>query len=367
MSQVPFSAMSAELSRLEGITLVVPMRNEEESIEALLSSIACQTYPPDEIVLVDGGSTDRTVAVTYERTRHDSRFRIVEAGPATPGRGRNIGIAAAKNDWIALTDAGIRLEPTWLERLVAVRNAEPRLDVVYGNYEPGVRTWLEGCAALAYVPPKEPKPGGLWRGPFLASSLLRKTVWESVGGIPDLRAAEDLIFMERIQQRGFKIGYAPQAIVWWQIQPTLTRTFRRFALYSKHNVWAGRQRYWHYGVLRQYLAMLPFLLMAVVQHVAWLLVPFGWMIARVTRSIWKRRESNHVGWVFNPLRLTGVAIVLACIDLATFLGWAKALWTKPPAPPSEDSMHAGNHCLHHAPLPDIAGTSSVDVKETLPT
>jgi cellulose synthase/poly-beta-1,6-N-acetylglucosamine synthase-like glycosyltransferase len=51
-----------------------------------------------------------------------------------------VGIAAASYDWIALTDAGIRLEPSWLEHLVAAVDCDPSVAVVFGNYEP--ITWV---------------------------------------------------------------------------------------------------------------------------------------------------------------------------------------------------------------------------------
>src|SRR5205085_169799 len=108
-----------------------------------------------EIILVDGGSSDRTVLLAQEVASRDDRIRVIEAGPATPGRGRNVGIAAASHDWLALTDAGIRLEPSWLDNLTRVALVDTSLDVVYGNYEPSNDTFFTQCAALAHVAPKQ--------------------------------------------------------------------------------------------------------------------------------------------------------------------------------------------------------------------
>ncbi|MGD0043085.1 MAG: glycosyltransferase, partial [Isosphaeraceae bacterium] len=152
---------------LPGISLVVPVRNEEMSIDELIASISRQTRHPDEVVLVDGGSTDQTVALAEGLTAQDSRYRVVRAGDATPGRGRNVGFAEARHDWVALTDAGIRLDPAWLERLAGVAERDPSVRVVYGNYEPLQETLFERCAALAYVAAKQHRPGGLMRGPSI--------------------------------------------------------------------------------------------------------------------------------------------------------------------------------------------------------
>jgi len=258
-------------------------------------------------------------------TAGDTKFRVLEAGEATPGRGRNVGIAAARYAWIALTDAGVRLEPAWLENLVKVLRHDPSVLVVYGNYEPIFDSFFARCAALAYVIPKQHRPAGWMRGPFIASSLLHREVWDVIGGFPDLRAAEDLIFMERIQEHGCKVSWAPTATVWWQLQPTLNATFRKFVLYSRRNVLAGRQRYWHYGVARQYLASLPFVALALLYNLWWLGVPLLGALARVVKSIWDRREAQGWLWLCNPMQFVGVGVILATIDLATFVGWGQAL------------------------------------------
>jgi len=315
------------------ISLVIPVRNEEESLARLLDSIRRQTRPPDEVLLVDGGSTDRTVELARELAAGDPRFRVVEAGEATPGRGRNVGAAAARHPWIAFTDAGIALEPDWLERLAERVAGDPPADVVYGNFEPVTRTFFERCAAIAYVAPKEPREGGgEARGPFIASSLMRREVWRRAGGFPDLRAAEDLIFMENIERLGVVTRWAPRATAWWQLQPGFARTYRRFALYSKHNVWAGRQRFWHYGVARQYAVALVFVALGLAHSLWWLAVPALGLLARAARSVRRHRAGHTLLWTLNPFQLLGVAAVIVTLDLATFAGWAQALAKRPAAP-----------------------------------
>src|SRR3954468_12380342 len=107
------------------VTLVVPVLNEETSLPRLLASIQSQTLPPAEIIFVDAGSTDSTQSIVQHAAQSDARIRLLVDSGATPGRGRNTGIAAAANDWIALTDAGIELASTWLEELVAAEKKKP--------------------------------------------------------------------------------------------------------------------------------------------------------------------------------------------------------------------------------------------------
>ncbi len=310
------------------LSLVIPVRDEALTIDCLLESIGTQTRPPDEIVFVDGGSHDDTVQKLVAASHRNSKIRVLEAGDATPGRGRNVGISAARHDWVALTDAGICLDPRWLEGLAKAIQRDPAVKVVYGNFEPLMRNFFERCASLAYVPPKTESPSGPIRGPSIASCLIHREVWRAVGGFPDLRASEDLIFMERIREMGFKAAYASEATAWWELQPSLAKTFRKFALYSKHNALAGRARYWHYGVARMYVAGLPFLVLAIASSPLWLLLPVLGSVLRVAKSIWDRRKGYNLVSLLNPFQFAGVGLVLATIDLATFLGWAQAQWQR---------------------------------------
>jgi len=312
-------------SKRFNVSLVIPVRDEEETVRDLWATIATQSLQPCEVIFVDGGSADGTVRLVRQWENQDGRVRIIEAGNATPGRGRNVGIAAAKYDWIALTDAGLELEPDWLGKLVEVAERDSDIEIIYGSYEPITNTTFEKFAALAYPPPKQLRDGRLMRGPSTASMLLHRKVWETAGGFPDLRAAEDLIFMRRVEEMRYKTGWAPGAVVRWRLRPDLASTFRKFVLYSRHNVWAGMQRYWHHGVARQYLAWLIFIFPALIHSPWWLFVPVSGVMARVAKSIWVRRETRGILWALNPVQFVGVAIIVLTIDLATFIGWAQAI------------------------------------------
>src|SRR3954462_13954323 len=100
------------------LALVATVLNEGATIDALLESVAAQTRRPDEIRLVDGGSSDDTVA----RARAWAARGLPSAAPARPGpnsaAGRNAAIAATPAPLVAVADAGVVLAPDWLEQLV---------------------------------------------------------------------------------------------------------------------------------------------------------------------------------------------------------------------------------------------------------
>lgn len=308
---------------MEKVSLVIPVRDEAQSVWQLIESIKHQSRQPDEVIFVDGGSRDGTIDLLRNACQQNPGFRLIEAGKALPGQGRNIGVSNALYDWIAFTDAGNRLEPDWLEQLVLTAESDPDTAIVCGNFEPITDSFFSRCASIAYVPNKIPRQNGRVRGPFIASSLVRKDVWRAVGGFPDLRAAEDLIFFEDVEARGYKFKWAPKATTHWELRRGLWNTFRRFLLYSRVNVWAGRQKQWHYGVARFYALALPFLVLGLWKDPRWLLVPLAGLALRVGKRMWVRRE--EVSWPLMPLEFAYVLIITLTLDGATFLGWVQAL------------------------------------------
>ena len=307
------------------ISLVIPVRDEAATIATLFESIGRQTLAPDEVVIVDGGSTDGTPELITRQVLRRSEVRLIRTDGASPGKGRNLGIKAARNEWIALTDAGISLEDDWLEQLAA---AAADADYVQGDVIPITTTFFTKCAAMAYVPAAF---NGAVRGRFIASSMIRKEAWAAVGGFPDLRAAEDLIFIENLKTAGFRFADAPMAVVHWQLRPDIASTFRRFMLYSKHNVWAGRQWDWHYGILRQYALLVPVLAAAALHSLWWLVLLPLWLAARTAKRVLPFRSEFGLAWILNPFAFAFTAFLLLVLDLATFAGWIQAAINGKPA------------------------------------
>ena len=119
------------------VSVILTVLNEASASERLLESLAAQTYPADEVVVVDGGSTDGTIEV-LDRWAGGGRLplRILVHPGANISAGRNAAIAAASGPIIAVTDAGVRLEPDWLKELVAPFQAGERAAV------PAVAGWF---------------------------------------------------------------------------------------------------------------------------------------------------------------------------------------------------------------------------------
>jgi glycosyltransferase involved in cell wall biosynthesis len=301
------------------ISVVVPVRNEAKNIEKLICALQEQTYQPAEIVITDGGSVDGTQQI-LRRMQSESPVPIIliEDADAFPGRGRNLGVKQASNEWLAFIDGGIVPEQNWLEELVSVSEHDPDSVLIQGRFEPQIDTYFAQCAAIAYVAP----PGTLT--PFIASSLIKRSAWESAGGFrEDLRSAEDLIFFRKLKNVGILRSVSEKAVVYWELQPDFTSTFRRFSTYSRYGMQAGLVGDWQLRVSFLYFCFAIFFIASLVSWPFALLPPLG-LILRAERRIfnWYSTETKRrqILEMLNPRRVLTVTLISFVIDLAMFCG-----------------------------------------------
>lgn len=307
------------------VSVVVPVRDEEKSIRELLDSLLSQTRPPDEIVITDGGSVDATPQIIEEYIRKGAPVRLIRAGAALPGRGRNLGAAQASFEWLAFTDAGIRLANDWLEALVTRAEQDDSISVVYGSWQPLTNTFFKQCAAIAYVPPPSLHDGILTRPRFIASTLLRREAWQAVNGFPEeLRSAEDLLFMDRVENAGYRFVFEPRAQVTWDLRPTLWSTFKRFVVYSRNNIRAGLFRQWQATILMRYGVLGLLFLAALIIDPFWIWPVLAlWLLmlsARAAVSIKRNRDCYPASFLQNVARGAIVMSLLAVLDAAAIIG-----------------------------------------------
>jgi glycosyltransferase involved in cell wall biosynthesis len=309
--------------------VVVPVRDEAPTIEALLGDLIAQRRPAAEILVVDTGSRDDTVARVAAFSRRDARIRQLSAPGAYPGGGRNAAVRVVRTEWIAFVDAGIRVPSDWLERLLEPVDKGEAIDAVLGGFEPVVDTRFQRASALAYVSAKEPLPsGGSWRGYCLPSSAVRTSMVRSLHGFPEgLRCGEDLHFYNRLSL-GARIGYAPGAIVHWSLPPNLRALWRRFRTYSEHALIGGLSDGWFKTVSRRYGLML--LSGPAIPIVAAFLLVGRAVVMQRRKPEWVDRHA-----VGRFRQVIEVATVLGAIDSAVWAGWWA--WRRRGAPSADQS------------------------------
>jgi glycosyltransferase involved in cell wall biosynthesis len=126
------------------VSLILTTLNEEAGIPLFFQGVRASTVQPAEIVICDGGSTDATVDAIRREAGTLPVTLVIEAG-ANIARGRNAAIARATQDVLAITDAGCRIDPLWLELLTEPLLADASIDAVGGGYALEGSTWVQCC------------------------------------------------------------------------------------------------------------------------------------------------------------------------------------------------------------------------------
>jgi rhamnosyltransferase len=192
------------------VSLIIRCFNEEAHIGRLLTGALRQTCPPDEIVVVDSGSTDETLSIA-------SRFdiRIVPIAPElfSFGHALNVGIAASTAEIAVFASAHVYpMYDTWIEQLTAPFDDES-VALTYGRQQtpPGGR-FSERRLLSQWFPAQSARRQ---RHPFCnnANAAIRRTAWEAHPYDEQLTGLEDLDWAKRVMEAGHSIAYVAEAPV----------------------------------------------------------------------------------------------------------------------------------------------------------
>jgi glycosyltransferase involved in cell wall biosynthesis len=280
-----------------------------------LASVAAQTRSPDEVVVVDGGSSDGTL----ETFREAAGVQVLAEPGANISRGRNVAIRAAAHDVIAVTDGDCVLAPDWLERILEPLGGGA--DVVAGFYRPLATSFLQHCAAAVSIPDREElRPGWL---PSSRSIAFRREAYEAAGGYPEwLEIGEDMYLNHRLLQAGMRMELAPDAVAWWRIRPTLAATWRQYARYSEGDALAGMYPERHATRFATY----AFAAAAIRSRRSWLLWPAAIgsvaYARRPIRRAWRRMADRPDQ---RAAAIVAIPAMMAFIDAAKMWGYARGL------------------------------------------
>ena len=211
----------------QGISLILTVFNEEDSIIPLLTSVSGQTHKPDEVVIVDAGSTDRTRELINNFKKANGKklpIRLIMERGANIPRGRNVAIKNAKHDLIFSADAGTIFEKRWIEKLL--KGFNEGCDIAVGEYVPA----KPGSLAEEVISTRFPDFSNVNSGNVIPSNrqaAYRKKVWDAVGGFPEeLVRADDNVFFSIARQKGFKFYFTREAKVYWHTRARLSTCLR---------------------------------------------------------------------------------------------------------------------------------------------
>lgn len=308
------------MNNQETIAVVVPFLNERDNLTYLLDQLASQTLAANEVILVDSGSIDGSSAhIDAWISAHgkQSVFRILKAGTTTPGGSKTAGVKATHCDLLAFMDCGLSFPREWLEQQYETL-VRARADWVSGVCQT-LGTTLVDKSAIAHT-----YGYGSTRA-VIPSSLVRRSVFETVGMFKDLRAGYDAEWARAAERSGLKRAINEGVVVAYHgtnFAADLRSVFLKSVRYARPSV--GRDD-----------TIVPFVYVALAVVGIILAITAPWVLwiglpAYVFARLWiARQKSRRIGYfVVNPLRLIVFGTVGIVMDLGKLCGFASGMYVR---------------------------------------
>ncbi|WP_223206059.1 glycosyltransferase [Streptomyces xanthii] len=276
-----------------GVTVLVPAYNEEAVIARCVAALRRVDYPGLEILVLNDGSKDATVAAARAAAGDDPRVTVFDDGVNLGKADRlNDGMRRARHDLVLVTDADTHLHPDAVHHLVARIQRSPRYAAVAGS----PRVTNRGSVLATMQMLETASLIGLMRRTHALAGrvgtvagvlgLFRRDAVLAVGGYDPRMATEDIELTWRLLEAGHLTGFAPHALVGMQVPQTLS------------GIWAQRTR-WARGqgeVLRthgrtvaraRHRGMWPIAVEALLSYV--------WVLTMLAATVW-----GVVHWIGHP-------------------------------------------------------------------
>jgi len=295
------------------VTVICTVFNEVGSIGAMLESLQNQSRQPDEIVIVDAGSSDGTIDRLADAASEDERIRIL-VEPGNRSHGRNAAIEYATYDTIACIDGGCFAHRDWLQNLV-----EPFCDGaswVAGFYEVDAGSTVDQCIGLALIPVSEEVDASAFL-PSARSMAMTRSAWRRAGRFPEhAEFAEDTLFDEQMLRAGFEPTVVASAVVKWK-PPSGFRGLAGTAFSWGRGDGAARIRGRSYG---KWAAITG--LTALATALAWWFRPslLVLIVALVIAGLWRLTRHKY-GYVEGVQKYILIPVAMLTSILASLFGY----------------------------------------------
>lgn len=221
-------------------SVIATVRNEASTVTDLVGGVATQTLVPGSLILVDGGSTDATVALAREASIEAAFPVDIHVEPGTNiAAGRNVAVERSGAQVLAAIDAGTVLHPEWLAQLVGALERSPDVDVASGFFVGAPRSPWERALSATTLPAVEDIDPVRFQ-PSSRSVAFRRAAFEKVKGYPAwLDYGEDLVLDMALRRAGAGFRFVPRAVVRFRPRSTVKAFFVQYYRYARGDGKAG--------------------------------------------------------------------------------------------------------------------------------
>jgi len=238
------------------VTVLIPAHNEETVIVQTVTSVLLSDLTDIHVIVVDDGSTDRTLELLHENFGSNECVQIIHQVNRGKAAALNHALLEAKTEIVVTIDADTEIESDAIRKLIR-HFSDPRVGAVAGNVKVGNRSrWLTRWQALEYITSQnmEKRAFDLLNCITVVPGALgawRRQAIESAGGITADTVAEDADLTIAIRRLGWRVTYDEEAIAWTEaperpgqlIRQRFRWTFGTLQSFWKHSDTLFRPKY----------------------------------------------------------------------------------------------------------------------------
>ena len=215
---------------MEKISIIIPIYNQERFLHKCLDSIAAQTYPEFEVLLVDDGSTDASGKICRDFEERDPRFKYIVQKNLGVAAARNTGLDHVSGDLIGFIDPDDWVEPDFYERLIALYHQYGADIISCGRqeaYDESVQIEKEAAyevlqcdtaQALAFLAENQKVKSHLW------NRIYRPALFEKLR-FENGRVYEDVWILHQVFARAKRFVFTEEPLYYYRQHPaSIVRT-----------------------------------------------------------------------------------------------------------------------------------------------
>lgn len=223
----------AQDTEAETISVVIAHLNQPDMLARCLTSLRAGRRVPDEVIVVDNGSTELPEAVCAAWPA----VRLMQEAVPGPGPARSTGAHAARGTILAFTDADCIVDPGWLEAAEAAMRADPAIGIIGGDVriaakDPRRLDMLEAYESIyGYRVDRYIREENFT---VTCNLIVRPAVMRAVGDFAGLSVAEDIDWGHRATAMGHRIHYLPQALVRHPARPDMAALKIKWDRHTAH-------------------------------------------------------------------------------------------------------------------------------------